>query len=387
MVNAYGYVTGGADRHCFALARALRERGHEVCFMVSASRQNEVDDAWTVPLLVTSSIRDSLGTRARARVLGRAVWNRDAASRMRSLTEGFRPDVVHAHKLYPQLSVSPIRVAAVAGIPVVQTLHDYELMSASARDHEGGRFDRDESKASYRALNNLTFPLRRSVHRRSVSEWIAVSHFVAARYAAAGIDAHVLKNFVEASDAPLPVLEERTGIVFAATLAPDKGVEDVIELARLAPATKVTIAGAGHLEDLARRAASELENLDYRGFLSADELGELVRSSRAAVVPSHWEEPGGLSALEAMAAGTPVVAYRSGGLAEYVDEAGGGCVVERSPAAMLGALAELEDPETWRALSLAGRTAVSERHGIDGYIDRIEEIYGRAIREAPTITA
>ena len=64
---------------------------------------------------------------------------------MERLVREFRPDVVHAHKLYPQLSVAPVVVAARHRVPVVQTLHDFELVSASLLDVRGGRLDRDET--------------------------------------------------------------------------------------------------------------------------------------------------------------------------------------------------------------------------------------------------
>jgi hypothetical protein len=58
----------------------------------------------------------------------RAIWNREAAAAMRSLIRTRKPDLVHVHKLYPQLSVAPLIVAGRAGIPVVQMLNDYELI-------------------------------------------------------------------------------------------------------------------------------------------------------------------------------------------------------------------------------------------------------------------
>ena len=105
---------------------------------------------------------------------------------MRRLIARFRPQVVHAHKLYPQLSAAPVVVAHRAGIPVVQHLHDYEFISASWRDHSGGWMDRDESRRSIRALNDATFVVRRALHARAVDAWIANSRYVAGRHATRG---------------------------------------------------------------------------------------------------------------------------------------------------------------------------------------------------------
>ncbi len=68
-----------------------------------------------------------------------------------------------------------------------------------------------------------------------------------------------------------------------------------------------------------------------------DAVWRRVGAARVVVVPSRWAEPVGLTALEAMAAGTPVVAYRVGGLAEEVARAGGGVLIEPDPAALAAA--------------------------------------------------
>ena len=111
MANVYGHVTGGADSHCFALAKALEDRGHEVAFLATESPQNVVDRGEFVPLSVSHDTRDTLPPLARALVARNALWNARAAAATRELIGNFRPDLLHAHKLYNQLSVAPVVVA------------------------------------------------------------------------------------------------------------------------------------------------------------------------------------------------------------------------------------------------------------------------------------
>jgi hypothetical protein len=59
MVNVYGHVTGGADSHCFSLAKALEDRGHEVAFLATESPLNVIDRGGFVPLTVTYETRDT----------------------------------------------------------------------------------------------------------------------------------------------------------------------------------------------------------------------------------------------------------------------------------------------------------------------------------------
>ena len=136
--------TGGGDQNCLGLIGLLAQRGHDVALLSTASNENVVSTGIFIARRVTNESREHLGVAQQIDVARRALWNSDAASAMKQLIAGFRPDVVHVHKLYPQISVAPIVVAARAGLPIVQTLHDNELLSASPNDPRGRWIDLDE---------------------------------------------------------------------------------------------------------------------------------------------------------------------------------------------------------------------------------------------------
>lgn len=387
IAHKYARVTAGADPHCFSLARELRDRGHEVVFLSTSDERNEVADGVFVPLTVTHGSREEMGLAEQASVFVNALWNREAAAGMRTLLRDFRPDVVHAHKLYPQLSVAPIVVASRAGVPVVQTLHDFEMVGASPIDMEGGRWDVDETRVRYKLLNSATRPVRRRAHAPRVSAFVAVSEFVARVHSKYGITATVLQNFVPYGHEELerpPSFDEREGIVFLGRLRPEKGVLDVVELARRVPDTPVTIVGSGDLEDEIRREAAEIPNLEVAGFIPDPALREVLRHARVIVIPSRCHDAGPLVPLEAMAHATPVVAYAMGGLAEYVRDTGGGRVVPVDAVALTEAAHELHaDRTTWESCSTAGFEAIADRHTPSVYVQKLERIYEDVVRRAP----
>jgi glycosyltransferase involved in cell wall biosynthesis len=376
IVNNYTRVTGGADLHCLELAKGLRDRGHQVVFVATAHKHNVDQNGIFVPTTVTRETRAEItGIRA-AKVACSAIWNRNAATATKILLDSFPADIVHVHKLYPQLSVAPVVVAAERGIPIVQTVHDYEFISASAFDDAGSWFDRDEERFAYRALNTVLFGVKRLVHAPRVDSWISVSRSTARAYRKRDIVTTVLPNFTEpCTEEPLNY-DDRKGVLFLGRLSEEKGVRHLFEVARRAPQISVVIAGKGPLEAEAQHAAESLENLTYLGWLEqAAKTRELI-SARLVVVPSLWREPAGLSALEAMAAGTPLVVYDTGGLAEYVADAGAGVITSPSVASLTSAITSLyNDRNRWESFSSDARDAVQRDHTLAVYLDRLEQVY------------
>jgi glycosyltransferase involved in cell wall biosynthesis len=382
IVNNFARITGGADRHCIDLASELRARGHEVAFLATEDPRNFERQGRFISCEVTRENRESVRGPAAVRVAARTLWNSEAAAAMRELASDFAPDIVHAHKLYPQLSVAPIVVTRRLGLPVVQTAHDYELISASALDEAGSAFDRYESELRYRALNDVTFPIRRLVHAPSVRRWVAVSGSVARYLSRKGIDAEIIPNFVHSSSISVRPAHERRGVSFVGRLAHEKGVMDVLDLATRHPEVVVTIAGDGPLADDVAARARRLPNLTYRGQLHRDEITELIASSRAVLMPSLWEEPGGITALEAMAVGTPVVAYRKGGLPEYVEQTGAGIVIDASATRLAETVIELTSGNpAWARFSAAGPIAIRDRHSAERCVQMYETVYRTAVAD------
>ena len=381
IVNAFAHVTGGADQVCFAIAEELRARGHGVRFLATASDENVEADGVFVPTMITHATRDLLSPSRRLEVAARALWNSQAADAMRSIVADFRPDVVHTHKLYPQLSVAPVVVANKLGIPLVQTLHDYELISASALDPQGHWRDRYETRFQYRTLNAATYPIRRFIHLPRLRARVAVSRSLAAAYKRHGVTCEVLPNFIERDSQSKLDYSERRGVAFAGRLVRAKGVVDLLEVARRMPETAFTIAGEGPLAPIVRSALEELQNLRFIEGASREQVLTLFRSARVVLVPSRWQEPGPLVALEAMARGTPLVTYSVGGLAEYVRDAGAGRTVDAHPSALAQGCRELvEDEREWIACSRRSLDAVEHVHSADRYLPRLERVYRDAVQ-------
>jgi glycosyltransferase involved in cell wall biosynthesis len=139
--------------------------------------------------------------------------------------------------------------------------------------------------------------------------------------------------------------EQRDGVLFVGRITPHKGVDRLIEA--LPPGTRLTIAGSeghdpawperGYADLLRRRAASASGQVTFAGTVTEEELPRLMRRHAVLVLPSvertcfgrevRVSELLGLTVIEAMASGTPVVCSRTGGVAEVVADGATGCLV------------------------------------------------------------
>ena len=248
MVNVYGHVTGGADSHCLSLAKALEDRGHDVAFLATESPLNVVQRGQFVPLTVTHETRDALAAPGEPRSLGRPFGTLRQPQPPEALIDEFRPDLLHAHKLYNQLSVAPVVVASGSGHPDRADVARLRVHQREPIRPPGSLAGPGRRALSYRMLNSAVFMARRNLHRPRVSAWISVSKYVAERHAAHGIVSTALPNFVSGIDGqPAPDFEQRTGAVFIGRLNSRKGVQDVLALAEAEPELPITIAGAGRV--------------------------------------------------------------------------------------------------------------------------------------------
>ncbi len=127
--------------------------------------------------------------------------------------------------------------------------------------------------------------------------------------------------------APVPP-HERRGLLFLGRLVPGKGVDLLIEAYRRAGLDPrqwpLTIAGDGAAREALRRQAADLPagGVRFTGFLDGEAKGRALATAKWLVVPSHWQEPFGLVAVEARRLGVPCIVTRDGGLPEAAgDEA------------------------------------------------------------------
>lgn len=315
-LHAFYQVPGGEDQVHRTEVAHLRERGHEV-----------------LDVTVENAQLATLGTAGRLRA---TVSNPATAAMVAEHLREFRPDVAYVNNVFPGLSGSVIEACRAHGVPVVRVLHNYRFACVSANLFRDGKFCdscvgnpgvagivhgcyRDS-----RAVSAVATLARRVDRKASAgAHVIAISRYVRDVAERAGMDAAritVRPNLTVPGDASPADSDAapREVVVFAGRDTPEKGLPDLLTafalLRERRPGALLQIVGP--------EAPRELTpGIQWLGRLPHREVTALMAGAGAVAVPSVWPEPFGLVAVEALAAGTPVVAAASGGLAELEGDA------------------------------------------------------------------
>lgn len=166
-----------------------------------------------------------------------------------------------------------------------------------------------------------------------------------------------------------PTADEPAHLGAVGRIAPEKGLEHV---AALSERTSMPVRVWGLMQDASYWDRVRIEHpgalLDYRGFLPTDRFQEAIGGCAAIVMTPNWVEAFGNVAVEAMACGVPVIAFRRGGPAEIVDDGVTGLLVE--PDDLEGLVAALDRiDEIDRG---ACRRAVEQEYSLDAMARRVE---------------
>lgn len=329
-------IRSGEDAVFDAEAALLEARGHPVTRLT-------VDNA---------NLPDALGMRDQIRLASRTVWSTAAARAVRRAIRAARPDVVHVHNTFPQLSPSVYEACAAEGVPVFQTLHNYRFVCPAATLFRDGRPCEDCVGRAF-AWPGVMHACYQGSHARSavvasmlglarargaldhVAAFVALNHFGRRVFVRGGLpDERVVvkPNFVE-DIASTQSTTARSGFLFVGRLAPEKGIGTMLQAWRSLPSTiPLRIMGDGPLRDAVQRAASTSRNVVYEGARDHHDVLAAMASARALVFPSEWYEGCPVTIIESFASRLPVVASRLGSLEEMVLDGHTGLLFERGAA-------------------------------------------------------
>jgi glycosyltransferase involved in cell wall biosynthesis len=331
------------------------------------------------------------------------MFSPEARRQMQHAIRIFEPDVAHLHIYYGQLTASILRPLLDARIPIVQTLHEYKLVCATHGLYANGQFcDACQGRHHWRAL--MTRCNRGSISRsllsmaeayfseilgssQSVDRFIAVSDFQRNHLLRLGVPRKKLSRLYHFCDveAETPVQIGKY-LLFVGRISAEKGIGVLLEAYRTlgedAPPLKVVGTGAdvGYWKDWCERNGIS-DKVEWLGFKVGTELQRIYRGCIALVNPTVLNETFGLTCLEALAQGRPVIASSVGAIPEVVDDDIDGYLVAPASSQELGMAIEkmINDPVTSLKMGRLGRDKVAQRFSKQAHYKRLIKLYSEVM--------
>lgn len=354
---------GGISVYVAGLARGLQQKGHELA-VVSAG-------GWLEKRLAADGIRHYQLSCNTSSELNPRLWIW-VFPRLLKIIRADRPDLLHAHTRVMQVMAWACN--QVTGVPFVTTCHGLY------RFRIGRRYFRCWGR-SVMAISDAT------MHRLVRQYKLAPPHQVVLVWN--GVDVDSLQQPPSAGEAArfrqMHGLNGDPVLGAICRLSPVKGLDTFLRaipsLLLRFPRLQVLLVGDGPSRDGLVRLAYELKIADHVVIAHSVEDTRVPLALMQVFVASAYREGFGLSIVEAMAAGVPVVSADAGGPASIIEQGKSGLLVPpRDPRALEEAIATLLGDSSLRArIAQAARERAREKYDMKRVVREVEEVYRHAV--------
>jgi len=332
--------SGGTGRYLFSLIQLLESRGHQI-EIFSMQDENTLSSPYS-PYFVKK--QDFSTPKISLRNLGRLIkfiYSFEAKRNIKQLIKNEKPDIVHIHNIYHHITPSILSVLKKYHLPVVQTLHDFHLISPNYNlffknsPHETCSHGKYWKAIVHKCIKNsrfasmlvavkMYFEKISRVYLKNVDFFIAPSEFLKKKYLENKFPAQkiiAIKPFVDAG-MYLPNFSPGNYALYFGRLHAQKGLDILIDAFRELPHIPLKIVGTGEeKENLLRLIKKEkINNIELVGPKYGKQLEEIIKNSAFVIVPSLSYENAPFAVLESFALGKPVIASNLGGLPELIKD-------------------------------------------------------------------
>lgn len=386
VVHNHYQQRGGEDTAREAEVGLLREAGHEI---VEFLRGNDEIRGYSFVQRV------GLGCRT--------TWSPQTYRDLRNALLWEAPDLAHFHNTFPLISPAAHYACADAGVPVVQTLHNYRLLCPGANFLRDGRVCEECLGRSvpwpgvwhrcYRNSHVATASVAAmlTVHRSLRTWWskvavfIALTEFARQKHIEGGLPGErimVKPNFLQTD----PKARPGPGgyALYIGRLSEEKGVRVLIDAwSRLRDAIPLVVVGEGPLADEVTQQVERqgLSAVSILGRLPNQEVLGLLHGARFLVLPSVCFEGFPMTVVEAFGCGVPVIASGHGGAREIIKDGSTGLHVKPGDADDLARKAEWawQHHKAMEEMGRAARVEFEARYTARHNYRRLLEIYEQAL--------
>lgn len=376
-------VFGGYEILCQQVVQLLRERGHEVEVVTSDFMANSAatDPRVHRTLKLTTDFPrpgESVG-QVDFSLRGQDRVGRLNAQQFKQVALEFQPDLVFCWCLN-RLGAGVVLEAETMGLPVYYTINDehtrqfrYTTSPRSLRQCARSMAEKLYSSSTFRNASQVKMTVISQALKKNLLKLGAPVE--RANVLHQGVD---LETFAYRPSQRQP--GELLRLLYVGQLSEVKGVHTLLRaVAQLPFPFRLSVVGTGvpdYLDQLKQLVKEHQlgDRVDFLGKLSREEVAKAYARHHVLVFSSEWDEPFGLTHLEAMASGCAVVSTTTGGSSELIHHGNNALAYSAGNAKELALrLSELYGNETGRReLLRRGRDYVKKHHSLRGYVGRLE---------------
>jgi glycosyltransferase involved in cell wall biosynthesis len=399
LVNKFHYKKGGSETYYFALAEALKAKGHEVIFFAMKDEKN-IPCEQEKYFVSNSSVQG--GLKSKLNMVLHIAHSKEAYKNMKKLMIDEKPDLVILNLVHKQITLSIIDAIKEVEpkTPIFWTMHDlitvcpsYTMLDGSGNICEkclGGNFKEcvknrciKGSKLMSALSDYEANYIRKKGWYDKVDLYICPSDF----YRNKLTEANFTKSKIITLRNPLPISTEFNIIVhrgdyilYFGRLAREKGVKTLIDAA-IKTQSKLYILGTGPIEKELKDCAKGYDNIQFKGFQTGDALKNYIQNSQCVVLSSEWYGP--YSAMEALAMGKPLIVSNNGGLPELVEDGKNGFIYNGNEGAVglaqcIQKINSLSDEE-YTQMSNNAVAFAKDNFNAENYVEKIEQLAGEVL--------
>jgi glycosyltransferase involved in cell wall biosynthesis len=268
------------------------------------------------------------------------IWSQPSNQQLQVTLQAVRPDVVHFHNTFMRISPSAYYVCHTAGIPVVQTLHNYRLLCPTATFYRNGQVCEEciGQKIPISSIRHACYRQSRSqsaivtamltthrllkTWRDKVDIYIALTEFARQKFIEGGLPAEKIvtkPNFID----PDPGERTQSGrySLFVGRLAPEKGLGLLLKAWETLPEIPLKIVGDGPMREEVEAIiqCDKQSKIEVLGKQKRETIFSLMKGAAFLVFPSEWYEGFPMTIAEAFACGLPVISATLGSMAEVIE--------------------------------------------------------------------
>jgi glycosyltransferase involved in cell wall biosynthesis len=333
LIHGVHFPAGGADKVYLNSGELLEKNGHKVIYFSFKNKKN----------IYCSQEKYFLDEPSKFRIFLNMFYNKQAAIKIEQLICDEKPDIAHLHSFWSGMTPSICIVLRKYNIPIVHSVHDYNLICpvTTSTDNKGNICEECKGKYFYKCVikrcfkgsffkslilaSALFFRIKLYDPLKLIDGFVFVSWFAYYQHLKYMPDliksnAIILYNFNPFTPISKVDKYNRMYFLYLGRLSHEKGLLTLIMAFSQVKDIRLKIVGTGPQETLLKDTVKKLgvDNIEFVGFKSGDELKSIISNASFNIVPSEWWENNPLSIIEAYSVGVPVIGAKIGGIPEII---------------------------------------------------------------------